>query len=171
MKLVVWTFGLAAIACSRTGLEDRVVRVGPGSANDGHAGDTDGDPDADTDGDGDVDSAPGAPDPDACPRGRTLCSGVCVNLESSHANCGGCGAECPLEKQCVHGQCVCGCTDDRGCPGECWCQSTCGVCVCPPGADADVDTDADADADADADMDADADGDADADMDADMDGW
>ena len=44
----------------------------------------------------------------ACGVGQPLCTdGVCHNLMNENANCGWCGSECSLDKQCVGGECTC----------------------------------------------------------------
>jgi hypothetical protein len=44
----------------------------------------------------------------ACGVGQTLCSDdVCHALMNENANCGWCGSECSLDKQCVGGECTC----------------------------------------------------------------
>ena len=44
----------------------------------------------------------------ACGVGQTLCpEGVCHDLMNENANCGWCGSECALDKQCVGGNCTC----------------------------------------------------------------
>jgi Stigma-specific protein, Stig1/Coenzyme PQQ synthesis protein D (PqqD) len=40
-----------------------------------------------------------------CPPGQTMCSGVCVNLQTSQTNCGACGEACGTTQSCVAGQC------------------------------------------------------------------
>jgi len=44
----------------------------------------------------------------ACGVGQMLCSdGICHDLMNENANCGWCGSQCSLDKQCVGGQCAC----------------------------------------------------------------
>jgi hypothetical protein len=44
----------------------------------------------------------------ACGVGQTLCEdGVCHDLMNENANCGWCGSECSLDKQCIVGDCAC----------------------------------------------------------------
>jgi len=44
----------------------------------------------------------------ACGVGLTLCEdGVCHDLMNENTNCGWCGSECSLDKQCGDGQCMC----------------------------------------------------------------
>ena len=44
----------------------------------------------------------------ACGVGQTLCTdGVCHDLMNENANCGWCGSECSLDKQCIGGECTC----------------------------------------------------------------
>jgi hypothetical protein len=50
---------------------------------------------------------------DVCPQGKTLCSGVCVSLESDTSNCGTCGKVCPAPcPSCSWGTC-----GNSGCAG------------------------------------------------------
>jgi len=49
--------------------------------------------------------APGAPAP-ACGAGLTNCFGVCADLQSDPANCGACGAPCPVGEICQGGGCA-----------------------------------------------------------------
>lgn len=80
----------------------------------------------------------------ACPAGRTACSGVCVDLESSGSHCGACGEACGTGESCVGGVCECGpaqqrcgdaCVDISSDPGHCGsCEVTCsGTSVCSNG--------------------------------------
>jgi hypothetical protein len=110
-------------------------------------------PTADT---GRSDGADGAADAagPACPAGQTLCGQLCVNLQSSAANCGACGKTCTTGALCSMGGCVrTGCpAGTTECAGACLstasdplncgaCGKTCatgagcggGVCTCPPG--------------------------------------
>ena len=72
-------------------------------------------------------AAPGGK-PVSCPPGLTACNGLCRDLTSSHANCGGCGNACASNAVCSNGTCVtveCG-TCEPTCPsGLTWC----GACV------------------------------------------
>jgi hypothetical protein len=44
----------------------------------------------------------------ACGVGQMLCAdGVCHDLMNENANCGWCGSECSLDKQCIGGECTC----------------------------------------------------------------
>jgi hypothetical protein len=44
----------------------------------------------------------------ACGAGLTLCTDdACHDLMNENANCGWCGSECSLDKQCVGGECTC----------------------------------------------------------------
>jgi hypothetical protein len=43
---------------------------------------------------------------DVCTTGQTNCSGACVNLQTSAANCGACGRACASGLACVAGLCV-----------------------------------------------------------------
>jgi hypothetical protein len=46
------------------------------------------------------------PTPPTCPPGQTMCSGVCVNLQSNVSNCGTCGHSCgPNATTCQSGAC------------------------------------------------------------------
>jgi hypothetical protein len=82
-------------------------------------------------------------------QGQTECGGVCIDLLSDVANCGGCGAACAVGETCSGGACAAvvaaaqttcegqGLTD---CGGGCVALQTdavnCGICgnVCPAGA-------------------------------------
>lgn len=86
-----------------------------------------------------VDSDAAPDDPDAavgeqCVSGETECAGVCVDTESSHANCGGCGNACDGAEVCDQGDCVSDCSGDlTACNGSCVDTETnddyCGVCT------------------------------------------
>jgi len=57
-----------------------------------------------------IDAFVGAPvDASACTLvGQTLCAdGVCHDLMNEDSNCGWCGSQCSLDKQCISGQCAC----------------------------------------------------------------
>jgi len=67
-----------------------------------------------------------------CTRGLTNCSGTCVNLKTSAADCGSCGTACAADDVCVRGACS-GCpAGETGCGGACVNLSTsaanCGAC-------------------------------------------
>jgi len=86
-----------------------------------------------------------------CPAGQTLCSGSCVDTNTSTSHCGSCGTACPLGADCVGGTCqctggdtLCGtqCVDTQtdgnhcgGCNHACGTGTPCvnGVCGCPAG--------------------------------------
>jgi hypothetical protein len=75
----------------------------------------------------------------ACPGQQAKCGGVCVDLQSSQANCGLCGYDCsPLP--CVGGQCHACPANKTACGGQCVDTSidpaNCGDCgqVCATGA-------------------------------------
>jgi Stigma-specific protein, Stig1 len=84
----------------------------------------------------------------ACPQGKTLCSGKCVNLQTDDKNCGSCGTVCSRGQSCVNGTCTSGGGGGGGggcpsgqtkCNGKCVDLATdpnnCGSCghVCPYG--------------------------------------
>ncbi len=60
-----------------------------------------------------------------CSGGRVLCGEFCADLQSSSANCGQCGHECPVGAECINGACAGAVTCN---PGE---QNCGGVCVNP----------------------------------------
>lgn len=82
-----------------------------------------------------------------CPPSRSLCGGVCVDLQTSASNCGACGVACALVANatvtCVSGRCALACATGFGdCnrDGSDGCEtdlrttvSSCGACgnVCP----------------------------------------
>jgi hypothetical protein len=81
----------------------------------------------------------------ACAGGLTNCSGLCRDINTDTANCGGCGVTCAAGEVCSAGDCQCVpacagrvCGDD-GCGGVCGtCTggTTCdgaGQCLCPAG--------------------------------------
>lgn len=80
--------------------------------------------------------------PPACPAGRTLCNGACVDAASDPSNCGGCGNACGPSATCSGGTCLgilcarplvlCNgaCVDVRSDPNHC---GACGS-VCASGA-------------------------------------
>jgi hypothetical protein len=41
-----------------------------------------------------------------CAAGLSDCSGACVNIGSSNANCGACGNACAVGKTCTNGTCL-----------------------------------------------------------------
>jgi len=44
---------------------------------------------------------------------HTICSGVCADLTSDSANCGGCGTACAVSEMCSNSQCVTSATEYR----------------------------------------------------------
>ncbi|OFX19421.1 MAG: hypothetical protein A2V77_04205 [Anaeromyxobacter sp. RBG_16_69_14] len=52
-----------------------------------------------------------------CPAGKTVCAGVCVDTQTSAANCGACGKKCPTGQACAGGACAC--TSGLTCGGTC----------------------------------------------------
>ena len=96
---------------------------------------------------------PNSPAPLQCATGDLLCSGVCVNIQTSKSNCGGCGVACQAPANggataCVGGACqptcaaplgLCNARADAGASGLA-CTDTsvepvnCGACgqVCAP---------------------------------------
>jgi hypothetical protein len=78
-----------------------------------------------------------------CQEGLTACGGGCVDLSSSHENCGACGRECEPLEVCSEGACSVECPAGReNCSGSCVNLSNdvlnCGACgrVCPAGINA-----------------------------------
>ena len=75
----------------------------------------------------------------ACASGLTNCSGTCVNLETSAADCGACGNVCASGDVCTSGVCTAACKPVKCCAyaGGCGCLGTeecvdgvlSGVCV------------------------------------------
>ncbi|PJB39356.1 MAG: hypothetical protein CO108_17400 [Deltaproteobacteria bacterium CG_4_9_14_3_um_filter_63_12] len=66
-----------------------------------------------------------------CASPLTMCSGVCVDLETSNANCAACGARCDAEQACVGGSCVCAVgrvTCDSQCVNPLTDSLNCGAC-------------------------------------------
>lgn len=53
--------------------------------------------------DGGVDDVSG--DTAACTPGRTLCSGMCIDLAADPSHCGACNTLCPNGSTCVAGSC------------------------------------------------------------------
>jgi hypothetical protein len=51
--------------------------------------------------------APAPLPPTSCPSGTTLCGSKCVDLNSSHSNCGACGFVCASTEACVDADCTC----------------------------------------------------------------
>lgn len=86
------------------GQADSGADTGPESDGsiDGDAGvdsGTDAETDADTDSGTDADAS-------TCEANETLCSDVCVDLQSDHANCGTCGNSCDDDAVCTSGLCL-----------------------------------------------------------------
>jgi hypothetical protein len=52
-------------------------------------------------------SACGGDDSGGCEVGMQTCGSVCVDLQTDHANCGGCGNACPVGVVCSGGGCAC----------------------------------------------------------------
>ena len=46
-----------------------------------------------------------ASDTASCTPGRTLCSGMCIDLTTDPSNCGSCNTLCPSGSTCVAGSC------------------------------------------------------------------
>lgn len=81
--------------------------------------------------------------------GGTCCGGVCVDTDTSSANCGRCGNACGAGSTCEGGHCRCtagrsecapdGCVDTQTDPAHCGdCETSCGpqgcvdgACTCP----------------------------------------
>jgi hypothetical protein len=68
----------------------------------------------------------------ACPTGQNLCSGACVNLQTSNQHCGVCGNLCAgAGVSCMAGRCACA-TGQTLCSGRCVNTQTdtanCGAC-------------------------------------------
>ena len=63
----------------------------------------------------------------ACEAPRTLCAGACVDTQTAHRNCGGCGRICDGRQVCVNGTCLRGgvCPPD----GSCRTNADCRTCV------------------------------------------
>lgn len=55
-----------------------------------------------------------------CAEGETLCTGVCTDTMTDHANCGACGRECGPAEVCYDGDCALECP-----PGKIACSGTC----------------------------------------------
>jgi hypothetical protein len=84
------------------------------------AGDGEGAPDSPVDVDGREEEVEDGPVDQPCPAGTTYCSGVCVDISSDHANCGGCGIECESAQVCSNGRCVLECpAGETDCSGQC----------------------------------------------------
>ncbi len=76
-----------------------------------------------------------------CTAGQSCCAGVCVDTQSSTANCGSCGRACGADEGCCNG----GCRNLRTNPDHCGtCNDACGssadecvdgVCRCQGGAE------------------------------------
>ena len=84
------------------------------------------------------------PEEGVCPEGRTDCGGDCIDLSTSHENCGECGNACGDAEVCSEGRCDDACaTGLVECSGGCVDIRTdaghCGACnsACPAGLNAD----------------------------------
>jgi hypothetical protein len=86
----------------------------------------------DTPGDG---GGADATDANAC---TSMCNGTCADLKTDPANCGKCGATCPMGATCVQGSCQCGVNQAR-CGNACVDLKTdianCGKCGAACGGD------------------------------------
>jgi hypothetical protein len=84
-------------------------------------------------GESDKDARTDAGDDGGCSAGLTECSGICVDLDSDHENCGGCGNACDPAEVCFEGGCSLECPSGlENCSGGCVDLdedvSNCGAC-------------------------------------------
>tara|TARA_B100000676_G_C17788489_1_gene685716 strand:- start:2 stop:685 length:684 start_codon:yes stop_codon:yes gene_type:complete len=79
------------------------------------------------------DSAEAEAEDAGCAAGTTSCDGQCVDLTTSHANCGSCGTACTDDEVCEQSECSTQCSDAlTDCAGACVDLTTndshCGAC-------------------------------------------
>lgn len=92
-----------------------------------------------------VDAGTPAADAGACPPGRMLCDGSCVDTDTAGAHCGGCGNACGEMESCVGGSCLPECAEhETRCGTDCVDTQTdaahCGGCndACDEGLECDA---------------------------------